>query len=78
VDSDHLSRACLPGAKIVLGGYHATLAHAELTAGTKAPFDYLIRDEGEQAFPALTKALSGGREFGSVPGLSWLREGSKN
>ncbi len=68
-----ICRANAPGAKIVLGGYHATLEYAELTAGNAPPFDYLIRGEGEEAFPALAEALAGAREFAAVPGLSWAR-----
>ena len=80
-----------PEAKIVLGGYHATLSCGELTGATSAPFDYLIRGEGERAFAALVKALdlscqpegyrtcelatSGQPDLSSVPGLSWRREG---
>ena len=70
-----ICRECAPGAKIVLGGYHASLAYAELTGGAGAPFDFLVRGEGEQAFPALVEAVEGVREFTAVPGLSWLRGG---
>lgn len=70
-----ICREAAPGAKIVVGGYHATLAHAELTCGDAAPFDFLVRGEGEQALPALAEALEGSRELASVPGLSWLRNG---
>ena len=70
-----ICRECAPGAKIVLGGYHATLAYAELTGGGGAPFDFLVRGEGEQAFHALVEAVEGVREFTAVPGLSWPREG---
>lgn len=73
-----ICREFAPGAKIVLGGYHASLAYAELTEGAEAPFDFLVRGEGEQAFPALVEAVEGVREFASVPGLSWLREGVFN
>lgn len=71
-----ICRSSVPGAKIVLGGYHASLAYAELTEGNAAPFDFLIRGEGEQAVPALVEALQGAREFTAVPGLSWLRDGA--
>jgi anaerobic magnesium-protoporphyrin IX monomethyl ester cyclase len=71
-----ICRACAPGAKIVLGGYHASLACAELTAGGAAPFDFLIRGEGEQALPALVQALEGARTWESVPGLSWKSDGA--
>ncbi len=70
-----ICRAAVPGATIVLGGYHASLAYAELTEGRESPFDFLVRGEGEQALPALVEALEGAREFAAVPGLSWRREG---
>ena len=70
-----ICRESAPGAKIVLGGYHASLAYAELTEEREPPFDFLVRGEGEQALPALVEALEGAREFASVPGLSWPRNG---
>jgi radical SAM superfamily enzyme YgiQ (UPF0313 family) len=70
-----ICREVAPGARIVLGGYHASLAYEQLTEGNSAPFDFLVRGEGEQALPALTEALEGVREFATVPGLSWLRNG---
>lgn len=69
-----ICREFAPGTKIVLGGYHASLAYAQLTEGN-APFDFLVRGEGEQVLPALVEALEGAREFAAVPGLSWLRKG---
>ncbi len=70
-----ICRESVPEARIVLGGYHASLAYAELTRGNSAPFDFLVRGEGEQALPALVEALEGAREMAAVPGLSWLRNG---
>ncbi|HBG05486.1 MAG: B12-binding domain-containing radical SAM protein [Geobacteraceae bacterium GWC2_58_44] len=70
-----ICREYAPQAKIVVGGYHATLSYAELCGATAPPFDYLIRGEGEQALPALVRALDGERQFDSVPGLSWARDG---
>lgn len=70
-----ICRASAPEAHIVLGGYHASLAYAELTEGKEPPFDYLVRGEGEQALPALVEALEGARGLATVPGLSWLRNG---
>ncbi|MFA7403791.1 MAG: radical SAM protein [Pelobacteraceae bacterium] len=68
-----ICRASTPEAYIALGGYHASLAWPELTGGGEAPFDYLIRGEGEQALPALVEVLEGKRECADVPGLSWRR-----
>jgi anaerobic magnesium-protoporphyrin IX monomethyl ester cyclase len=70
-----ICRDVAPEARIAVGGYHASLACAELTEGNAAPFDFLVRGEGEQALPALVEALEGARDFAAVPGLSWLRKG---
>jgi radical SAM superfamily enzyme YgiQ (UPF0313 family) len=70
-----ICRDCAPQAKIVLGGYHATLAYAELAAAAAPPFDFLIRGEGERAFPALAEALCVQGELAQVPGLSWAKDG---
>jgi anaerobic magnesium-protoporphyrin IX monomethyl ester cyclase len=70
-----ICRECAPGAKIVLGGYHATLAYEEITSTAAPPFDYLIRGEGERAFAALAKTLRGKGDPATVPGLSWPRDG---
>jgi radical SAM superfamily enzyme YgiQ (UPF0313 family) len=71
-----ICREVAPGARIVLGGYHASLAYAQLAEGNSAPFDFLVRGEGEQAVSALVEALEGSRDFDSVPGLSWLSNGA--
>lgn len=71
-----ICRQCVPQAKLVLGGYHATLSYSGLTGAPEPPFDYLIRGEGEQAFAALVQALCGERSFQDVPGLSWAVEGT--
>jgi ribosomal peptide maturation radical SAM protein 1 len=40
------------------------------------PFvDFVVRGEGEVAFPALLKALGGGGSFTDVPGLCWRVDG---
>lgn len=70
-----ICRECAPEAQIVLGGYHASLAYAELTEGNAPPFDFLVRGEGERALPALAEALEGARELAAVPGLSWPCDG---
>jgi len=70
-----ISRECLPGVKIAVGGYHASLSYEQLCEGAAPLFDYLVRGEGEQAFPALVEAMEGAREFATVPGLSWRRKG---
>jgi len=71
-----ICREFAPGASIVLGGYHASLAYRVLTEESELPFDFLVRGEGEQALPALVEALEGTRELATVPGLSFFRDGA--
>jgi len=65
-------REACPNAHLVLGGYHATLAYEQIAGDpAAAPFDYLIRGEGEVALNRLVQALrSGGREE-DIAGLSY-------
>lgn len=72
-----ICRKMVPRAKLVLGGYHATLSYLELTSGPAVPpFDYLIRGEGEQAFAALIDALERDLDLAAVPALSWSDKGT--
>ncbi|HJV65467.1 MAG TPA: radical SAM protein [Geomonas sp.] len=71
-----ICRELAPQAKIVLGGYHATLARSDLTSAAQVPFDFLICGEGERAFAALVDALQGKRSLSEVPGLSWGEQGN--
>ncbi|QXE90857.1 B12-binding domain-containing radical SAM protein [Geomonas subterranea] len=70
-----ICRTFLPHTTLVLGGYHATLSYRELTHDSP-PFDFLLRGEGEQSFPALLEALDGQRTLFDVPGLSWRHNGA--
>ncbi len=54
---------------VVLGGYHATLMNEEIGLSPESIlFDYLIRGEGEIAFPVLAEALKKGRPEGAPAG----------
>ncbi len=61
------------GIPVVLGGTHTTflpdegLDHAE----------YVVRGEGEFAFPELVEAIERGQGFGAIQGLSYWRDGQK-
>lgn len=78
-------RAFDPSIKIVAGGYHASMVPHELEGD---PFDFLIRGEGEIAFPRLIETLASKpapgtnratratSAFSAIPGLSW-RDGER-
>ena len=69
-----LIKRLLPEAKIVLGGYHATLMHEEIAASAEAPLiDYIVRGEGEEVFRRLINALSGKDRVEDIPSLSYRR-----
>ena len=53
-----LIKLLLPEAKIVIGGYHATLMFEEIAASDEAPaIDFMVRGEGEEAFRRLVRLL---------------------
>ncbi len=67
-----LIRRLLPGAKIVIGGYHATLMFEEIAASPEsALIDFIVRGEGEEAFRRLINALDGKDRFEEIPSLSY-------
>ena len=66
-----LVRRWLPQAKIVVGGYHATLMYDEIGRDPGArDIDFLVRGEGEEAFRRLVNALAGRDEIAAIPSLS--------
>ena len=67
-----LVKHLLPGAQIVIGGYHATLMHEEIAASPEAEWiDFMIRGEGEEACRRLVNALNGEDRFEDIPSLSY-------
>jgi radical SAM superfamily enzyme YgiQ (UPF0313 family) len=58
---------------VIVGGTHATLfdEHVLRTAAV----DYVVRGEGEQAFPELLEAIEAGRDPAGMAGVSCLRGG---
>ncbi len=60
----------LPDCILVGGGAHPTISGDEVMK--EAPFDYLVRGEGEITFLELVKALLKGRDPKDIPGL-WIR-----
>ena len=70
-----LIKLSLPEAKIVIGGYHATLMFEEIAASDEAPaIDFMVRGEGEEAFRRLVNALDGKDRLADIPSLSYKNE----
>jgi len=66
----------LPDAKIVIGGYHATLMHEEIADAPEADLiDFMIRGEGEEACRRLVNALEGKDRIEDIPSLSYKNGG---
>jgi len=69
-----LIKYLLPDAKIVIGGYHATLMNEEIAASPDAEgIDFMIRGEGEEAFRRLVNALEGKDRLTDIASLSYKR-----
>ena len=67
-----LIKTLLPGVKVAVGGYHATLMSEEIAANREAQWiDFLIRGEGEETFKRLVRALAGEDRFEAIPSLSY-------
>jgi hypothetical protein len=60
-------RRPLPGARIVVGGHHATALPEQVMACPSV--DFVIRGEGEEAMVVLARALTGQGNLENVPGL---------
>ena len=71
-----LTKTLLPGVKVVLGGYHASLMYEEIAAGEECQWiDFVIRGEGEEAFKRLVRALEGEDQITAIPSLSYKKDG---
>jgi radical SAM superfamily enzyme YgiQ (UPF0313 family) len=69
-----LIKQLLPGVKIVIGGYHATLMHEEICTSPEASLiDFIIRGEGEEACRRLVNALAGKDRLEDITSLSYKR-----
>ena len=67
-----LIKTLLPGVKVAVGGYHATLMYKEIAEGRETQWiDFLIRGEGEEAFKRLVRALEGEDRIEAIPSLSY-------
>ena len=58
-----------PAATVVLGGQYSNLKYAQILSAYPA-VDYVVRGDGELAFPKLLRALADGREIDGIPNLA--------
>ncbi len=76
IDVIRFIRFLLPGGKIVIGGYHATLMYEEIAASQESGLiDFMIRGEGEESFRRLVNALEGKDKLEKIPSLSFKIQG---
>lgn len=69
-------RRALPDTKIILGGYHATLAFDSISQDPEADvFDFLVRGEGEVSMNRLIRCLDGHADYEWIPGISYRANG---
>jgi radical SAM superfamily enzyme YgiQ (UPF0313 family) len=62
---------------IIFGGYHPTVEFENiLSHGDKPMADFIIRNEGETAFNQLIEEIRGERNFGNIPSLSYVENGT--
>lgn len=64
-------RQCREDVPIVLGGIHPSMFDKYIL--NRYPVQYVIRGEGELAFPSLCKALEDGKSLKNVPNLTWVQ-----
>ena len=65
-----------PKIKVVLGGYHATMATDEIVKSWGSDLDFIIRGEGETSFNKLINALDGNiDELKNINGLTYRKTG---
>lgn len=60
-----------PGIRVVLGGANCDGPQGEALHRNFPAVDFVVRGEGEQAFPQLLQAIEDGRGFDRIPGLCW-------
>jgi radical SAM superfamily enzyme YgiQ (UPF0313 family) len=62
---------------IVMGGYHVTADSENIINSDDMNYiDFLINGEGEVPFNELLKSLANGKDFSSVPGISYKENGN--
>ena len=56
---------------IIWGGYHPTILPEETVANKN--IDIVVRGQGEMAFKELVEKISGGLEYGNIPGITYKK-----
>lgn len=64
-----------PEIKVILGGYHPTVDAETILEHDHPPIDYVMRNEGENAFPTFIEALKKQKDFKSIPSFSYVDNG---
>jgi radical SAM superfamily enzyme YgiQ (UPF0313 family) len=64
------------GMPIIMGGHHVTFTVRQALA--ESCIDYIVRGDGEEAFPGLLASLERGDPFPSIPGVCYQRDGTIN
>lgn len=64
------AREHAPGALVIAGGPHATLAWRDFLSRHSPPFDACVVGEGERATVRVLAALAAGSDLGSIPGVA--------
>ena len=70
-------RAKESGAKVLLGGPHATQLPEQVLRNREGLIDFLIRGNGEFPLAALLTAINNGSDLAAVPSLSWRNAGGE-
>ncbi|MFH1152688.1 MAG: radical SAM protein [Pseudomonadota bacterium] len=72
-----LIRSLVPGVRIAVGGYHATLMVDEIIVSPMGEhIDFIVRGEGELAFRRLVEALDGQDSLERIPSLTYKAGGT--
>ena len=74
IDAARIARRVLPETRIIFGGIGATFL-SKLLLDNFPEIDFVLRGEGEIAFPAVLDILAQGESLDRAPNLSWRREG---
>ncbi|MCP5195855.1 MAG: cobalamin B12-binding domain-containing protein [Gammaproteobacteria bacterium] len=67
-------RRSFPSTVLIAGGEHVTVV-PEFCLRDAPELDFVVLGEGEKTTVRLLKALSEGREVGTIPALAWLDDG---